>query len=294
MSEHMKRFVLALFGAMLLATSQVMADDRPDRSPIPGPDYGVALTPAVYFVNFIFMYFSNPDNAANMPAYRAPIPPELAGCLLEHPEGCRYADYQQYFNGQTFCSDGNRGNVCRWKSECELEPSFQNLAPPEFNNRDQINEPLGINHATRLARSLDMDEEMVLTPHQYQCLIGTPGHRSAAQDTIVECVDDLTNSNGNADIPLSSYGLSLLDNPQQPSEPVVRSVCAPHAACLRMNQVLAESLEGLAQMCSFNDKLARLIVKTPLTRFGILGFACQSSSITSSGGACMAETIRRK
>jgi hypothetical protein len=154
MSKHMGRYVLTLFGAMLLAASQVMAEDRLDHSQIPGPDYGVALTPAVYFVNFLFMYFSNPDNAAYMPAYRAPIPPQLAKCLLENPEGCRYADYEKYFNGRTFCSDSNRGNVCRWKSECDLEPSFQSLAPPEFNNRHQINEPLGINQATRLVRSL--------------------------------------------------------------------------------------------------------------------------------------------
>src|SRR6058998_2739456 len=130
MSEHTRRYALTLFGAMLLAASPVMAENRPEHSQIPGPDYGVALTPAVYFVNFLFMYFSNPDNAGNMPAYRAPIPRALATCLLEHPEGCRYADYHQYFNGQTFFSDGNRGNVCRWTSACELEPSFQNLAPP--------------------------------------------------------------------------------------------------------------------------------------------------------------------
>ena len=97
-----------------------------------------------------------------MPAYRAPIPPELATCLLANPEGCRYADYQQYFNGQALC----RGDVCRWKLECQLEPSLQHLAPPEFSNPDQINEPLGIIHATKLARSLGIDEELVLTPEQ--------------------------------------------------------------------------------------------------------------------------------
>lgn len=289
----MRRYVLILLGAMLLAASPVMAEERPDRSQIPGPDYGVAVTPAVYFVNFLFMYFSNPDNAANMPAYRAPIPPELATCLLASPEGCRYADYQQYFNGQALCSNGKRGDKCRWKLECRLKPSFQHLAPPEFSNPDQINEPLGIIHATRLARSLGIDKKLVLTPEQYQCLIGTPGQRSPDQDTIVECIDDLTNSNGDADIPLSSYGLSL-DNPLQPSESLVRSVCAPKAPCLRMNKVLAGPLEELAAKCDFSDKLAGLFAKTPLVRFGILGDACQSSSITSSGGACMAETIRRR
>jgi len=284
---------LTLFGAMLLAASPVMAENAPDRSEMPGPDYGVALTPAVYFVNFLFMYFSNPDNAANMPAYRAPIPAELATCLLANPEGCRYADYQQYFNGQSLCSDGNRGVMCRWKSECQLEPSFQHLAPPEFRSPDQINEPLEITHATRLARSLGIDEKLVLSPQEYQCLIGTPGQRSPDQDTIVECIDDLTNSNGVVDIPLSSYGLAL-DNPLQPSESRVRSVCAPQAPCLRMNKVLAGPLEELAAQCHFLDKFASLVVKTPLVRFGILGDACQSSSITSSGGACMAETIRRR
>jgi hypothetical protein len=152
MIEPMRRYVLTLCVAMLLAASPVMAENRPDRSQIPGPDHGVALTPAVYLVNFLFMYFSSPHNAANMPAYRAPIPPELATCLLANPEGCRYADYQQYFNGQALCNDGNRGGTCRWKLECQPEPSFQHLAPPEFRNPDQINEPLGTIHATRLAR----------------------------------------------------------------------------------------------------------------------------------------------
>jgi hypothetical protein len=293
MSTPLRRHVLSLLGVVLLATSQAMAQGGPDQYQTPGPDYGVALTPAVYFVNFLFMYFSNPDNAANMPAYRAPIPSELASCLLLHPEGCRYADYQQYFNGQTQCGDGNR-STCRWELLCQLDPSFTRLAPPEFGHSDQINEPLGIGQATTLALSLGMDEEMVLTSDQYQCLIGTPGQRSAAQDTIVECIGDLTNSNGNADIPLSSYGLSLLDDPAQPSESLVRSVCAPNAACLRMNQVIAESLEGLAQTCGFNDKLARLLVKTPLPRFSFLGFVCQSSSIKSSNQACMAETVQEK
>ena len=293
MSEHTRRYALTLFGAMLLAASPVMAENRPEHSQIPGPDYGVALTPAVYFVNFLFMYFSNPHNAANMPAYRAPIPPQLATCLLANPEGCRYVDYQRYFNGQDVCSEGKGGDKCRWTLQCEVEPSSQRLAPPEFRNPHQINEPLGITHATKLARKLGIDEEIVLTPEEYQCLIGIPGQRSPDQDTIVECIYDLTNSNGVADIPLSSYGLSL-DDPLRPSESRVRSVCAPQAPCLRMNTVLAGPLEQLAAKCDFSDKLDRLFIKTPLLRFGILGDVCQTSSITSSGGACMAETTRRR
>jgi hypothetical protein len=289
----MRRYVLPLLGALLL-TTHAMAEERSARQSVPGPDYGVALTPAVYFVNFLFMYFSSPGNAANMPAYRAPVPAELVDCLLEHPEGCRYADYRQYFDDYGQCSDGAQGGTCGWKAQCELEPAFKHLAPPEFDRASQINEPLGPGRATKTARSLGMDKDMVLTPDQYQCLVGTPGQRSAAQDTIAECIEDLTNSNGNADVPLSSYGLSLLDDPAQPGEALVRSVCSPHAACLRMNQVIAESLEGLAQTCGFNDKLARLLVRTPIARFGALGFVCQSSSIQSSENACLAESVRRK
>jgi hypothetical protein len=287
-----RKFPVILFGAMLLTASPVMAQDRPDPSQIPGPDYGVALTPAVYFVNFLFMYFSNPDNAANMPAYRAP-PPQFADCLLNHPEGCRYADYQQYFDGQDVCADGKGGDKCRWEVQCQVEPSSQRRAPPEFSNPDQINQPLGMAHATQLARKLGIDEDIVLTPEEYQCLIGTPGQRSPDQDTIDVCIHDLTNSNGVADIPLSSYGLAL-DDPLRPSESPVRSVCAPQAACLRMNKVIAGPLEELANKCGFQDKLGRLFIETPIVRFLILGNACQSSSIASTEDACMAETIRRR
>jgi len=238
------------------------------------------------------MYWSNPHNAANMPTYRAPIPPQLATCLLDNPDGCRYADYQQYFNGQDACADGN-GDKCRWKLQCEVEPSSQHLAPPEFANPNQINQPLGITHATNLARKLGIDKEIVLTPDEFQCLIGIPGQRSPDQDTIEACIDELTNSNGVADIPLSSYGLAF-DDPASPSESLVRSVCAPHAPCLRFNELFAGPLEELAENCGFPDKLRRLFIETPLVRFLTLGNACQSSSIASTEGACMAETIRRR
>lgn len=210
-----------------------------------------------------------------------------------NPEGCPYADYQQYFNGQDSCADGDGGDKCRWTLHCEVEPSFQRLAPPEFNNPGQIDAPSGKSRATRLARELGIDETMVLTPGEYRCLIGTPGKRSRDQDTIDVCIQDLTNSNGVADVPLSSYGLALAD-PLRPDEALVRSVCAPEAACLRMNKVIAGPLEKLAARCGFEDKLGRLFTETPMVRFSVLGVARQSSSIASTEGACMAETIRRR
>ena len=294
MSDFMRRYVVTLLGTMLLATSPVMAQNRPDRppTPMPGPDYGVALTPAVYFVNFLLMYWSNPINGAHMPAYRAPIPPQLAACLQNSPDGCRFADYEQYFNDQAPCADGN-GDRCRWTLQCELEPSSQHLAPSEFATPDQINQPLGLTHASKLARKLGIDEEIVLTPDEFQCLIGTPGNRSTDQDTMAACIAELTNSNGVVDIPLSSYGLAF-DDPASPRDALVRSVCAPHAPCLRFNQLFAGPLEELAATCGFPDKLRRLFTDTQIERFLAFGHACQSSSITSTAGACLAETIRRK
>jgi len=274
---------------MLLTASPVMA--QPDRSQNPGPYYGVAITPAVYFVNFLLLYWANPLDAANMPAYRAPIPQEFATCLLGNPDGCRYADYQQYFNGQDACADGNR-DKCRWKlPQCDVEPSTQLLAPREFNNLDQINQPLGIIHATNLARKLGIEEEFVLSPDEFQCLIGMRDNRTTDQETIVACIDELTNSNGVADIPLSSYGLAF-DDPDSPGDSLVRSVCAPTAPCLRMNEVLEGPLEKLAAQCRFERKLGRLFLDTDMVKFLFLGNQCQTNSRHDTSYACMAETTQ--
>lgn len=60
--------------------------------------YGVGVTPAVYFVNFLLMYMTNPNEAANMPSYRTPIPRALSECLWRYPEGCSYFDYALSFD----------------------------------------------------------------------------------------------------------------------------------------------------------------------------------------------------
>jgi hypothetical protein len=61
-----------------------------------------ALTPAIYLVNFLLLYMANPDLAAYMPAYRAPIPQPVVDCLEQNPMGCSYADYRRYFDQQVF------------------------------------------------------------------------------------------------------------------------------------------------------------------------------------------------
>ena len=52
----------------------------------------------MYLVNFVLLYMANPDIAAYMPAYKAPIPQPVVDCLEQNPTGCPYADYHQYFD----------------------------------------------------------------------------------------------------------------------------------------------------------------------------------------------------
>ena len=83
-----------------------------------------------------------------MPSYRATIPLALYDCLKEHPEGCPYAEYASFFDDQVF---GGGGRF--WPSDCQEDPRWEVLAPSIARHPDQINEPLGINRAERLADS---------------------------------------------------------------------------------------------------------------------------------------------
>lgn len=145
------------------------ASSASERSGSVGEPYGVAVTPAVYLVNFLLLYIANPGEAANMPAYRTTIPLALSDCL-----------------------DGR--------------------------------------------------VPLILTDEEYQCTIGTPP-RSSDQQTIFACVNNLTNSNGNSNMPLSSYGLAVTDQGD------VQSLCAPQAPCLVFNQLFEGPLEKIAFQC---------------------------------------------
>ena len=68
-----------------------------ENSGRPSEQYAVPVTPAIYLVNFVFLYSASPEIAKYMPAYRAPLPPELLTCLEEHPEDCYWEEYKQYF-----------------------------------------------------------------------------------------------------------------------------------------------------------------------------------------------------
>ncbi|HEY5141051.1 MAG TPA: hypothetical protein VIJ25_17310 [Methylococcales bacterium] len=237
--------------------------------------FGVALAPPINLINFLFLYVANPEIAAFMPAYRAALPQEVYDCLLQHPDGygCPYADMQKYFDEQAFDGGGSRNKNSFWPSACQEDPRWERLAARKYRHPDEINQPLGMRKAKQLARLLGIDDDMVLTAEQYQCMITTstsdPESLNVTRKIIYACSNDLTNSNGHADTPLSSYGLSLNEKGD------VRSNCAPKAPCLVFNKLLAGPLEALAKQCGFADKLARLVSETPFLQFAADGSACQ-------------------
>lgn len=217
--------------------------------------FGVPLSPPIYLLNFILLYFTNPDIAANMPAYRARIPQEVYKCLVENPEGCPYVDMAQYFGEQALKSENTS-----WPIYCQTDPRWQALAPPEYQQPDQINQPLGREKADQLAKDLGIDQDMILTPDEYKCMIGI-APRDSDREIIFVCTNDLTNSKGNTDIPLSSYGLAVNEQGD------VRANCAPHAPCLDFNQLAKGPLEVIAIECGFADKLKRVVKATPFIEF---------------------------
>ena len=241
--------------------------------------FGVPLAPPIYFVNFIFLYFSNPATAALMPAYRVPLPEQVYKCLLDNPDGCPYDQMARFFQQQAADENVRRGQNTVWPSYCQTTEEWQTLAPPVYQHPDQINEPLGTEKARRLAQALGIEPDMVLSDRQYQCVMGVPPRDVAQQDLYV-CFIDFTASKGNGVVvPFSSYGLNLNEQGN------VLSLCAPHAPCLEANKVFLR-LGAIAQECKFTDKLERLLSQTPVLKFIQDGGQCQANS----GLACIAET----
>ena len=80
---------------------------------------------------------------------------------------------------------------------------------------------------------------MILT-EEYRCVIGTPP-RPPDRETIFRCIYNLTNSNGNAAIPLSSYGLNVNEQGD------VRSICAPGSPVSSSTICLADPWRKFSQ-----------------------------------------------
>jgi hypothetical protein len=236
--------------------------------------YAPSVTTAVYLVNFMLLYIANPGLAAYMPAYKAPIPQPLVDCLEQNPTGCPWADYRQYFDEQVF---DNR--KCFWPDVCQEHARWASLAPRKLTRREQLNEPIGKRRADQLAHVLGIDEGMILTDAEYHCVIGTPP-RDHDREIIFRCIYNLTNSNGNAAIPLSSYGLNVTE------EGDVRSICAPGAPCLEFNALFRGRLEAIFAECGCLAKFLRLVAETQFPQFIEDGNPCQMSGEP----ACLIET----
>jgi len=234
--------------------------------------YAPSVTAAVYLVNFLLLYMANPDLAAYMPAYRAPIPQAIVDCLEQNPMGCPYAAYRRYFDEQVF---DNR--ECFWPNVCQESARWASLAPRKLTRRQQLNEPLGRRRADQLAHLLGMDEGMIFTPTEYLCLIA-PGDPD--RETIFRCIYNLTNSNGNAAIPLSSYGLNVTE------QGYVRSICAPGSPCLEFNKLFGGPLEAIFAECGCLDKFLRVVAETPLLQLIEDANPCQEHGEP----ACLIET----
>ena len=241
--------------------------------------YAPSVTAGIYLVNFVFLYMANPYLAAYLPAYKAPIPQPVVDCLEQNPTGtgCPYADYRQYFENPH--GSGDRNRECFWPDVCQENARWARLAPRKFRQAGDINEPLGRRRADQLAHLLGMDAGMILTDAEYHCLIGIPP-RPPDRETIFRCIYNLTNSNGNAAIPLSSYGLNVTEQGD------IRSVCAPDAPCLEFNALLGGPLEAIAGECGFLDKFLRVVAETPLLQFIEDANPCQESGEP----ACLIET----
>src|SRR5437773_1875981 len=133
--------------------------------------------------------------------------------------------------------------------------------------------------ADQLAHLLGMDEDMIFTPAEYQCVIGTPP-RDHDREIIFRCIYNLTNSNGNAAIPLSSYGLNVTEQGD------VRSICAPCSPCLEFNALFGGPLEAIFAECGCLDKFLRVVAETPLLQLIEDANPCQEHGEP----ACLIET----
>jgi hypothetical protein len=61
-------------------------------------EVGMSMAPAIWLVNFALIYTLNPELAAFMPAYWAPIPATVADAILRSPKGkVRYSRFESAF-----------------------------------------------------------------------------------------------------------------------------------------------------------------------------------------------------
>lgn len=118
-------------------------------------------------------------------------------------------------------------------------PAFERFAPSKLSNPAQLNQPLGLAAANRVAAAIGLSPKDALSEQQYRAFLsggGVGGSRQAAK-IINACLVILTNTNGRpmfGDSVVGSYGLyvnkqGMLQSPANASAPTrqVNSLIAP-------------------------------------------------------------------
>ena len=295
--------VLTVIAILFASSSTTGAGEAAQRSEPPIGRYGVGVTPAVYLVNFMVMYMSSPDDAAKMPAYRAPVPSSLSECLHHNATWCPYSEFATSFDDQPFKGKANQTKNCSFPRACSTSIQWERLAPSVVERSEQINEPLGMERASRIAREVGIEKSMILTDEQWECTKGVPPWPvNASKNIINACLSALSNSNGNTNIPLSSYGLAITradfesgeDGPDLQRGGDVQSLCAPQAPCLLFNDLFnpetPDSLRQIATACGWVDKLDMLWALPSFRQVVVEGKACQTS-VGAGTSECLVEPV---
>ena len=165
--------------------------------------YAPSVTAGIYLVNFVFLYMANPDLAAYMPAYKAPIPQPIVDCLEQNPTGTAVP---MLITGDTSISRFSiTGNASGRRFARRMRDGrvwrHAKLTQPQ-----DINEPLGRRRADQFAHLLGIDAGMILTARRVPVLDRDSSERSGDREIIFNCIYNLTNSTGNAvDSPLQLW-----------------------------------------------------------------------------------------
>lgn len=279
------------------ASGPEVAQQAASQGLVDNDRFGIGVTPSIYFVNFLLAYIVNPNRAANFPAYRVAVPPQVADCLDINPTGCSYEEYARFFD------DTLPNEDCSFPRFCQTKTGFEDLAPPLATATSQINEPLGLARAEEIAQALGVDKSMILTDREYQCTITIKNKADLTGQLINACFDALTASRGVSNNPLSSSGLAIADpqatpadHPADTVEGDVQSLCAPEAPCLEFNQLFGPGgdLRKRAEACGWEEKLDRMQALTRWVDFIVEADLCQTIIGGSQRGeACLTETICR-
>jgi len=93
-SAYTVEAVLGLASQKISGAAQLVRNTKAGIS----SEVGMSMVPSIWVANFALLYLLNPEVAAEMPAYWAPIPSAVADALLASPTGqVPYSDYASAF-----------------------------------------------------------------------------------------------------------------------------------------------------------------------------------------------------